>query len=40
MKKRGFVIGMFLLVFFVFAALAAPAEADKKMSKKAEKLMV
>jgi len=39
MKKRNFAIGVFLLVFFVFAALAAPAEAEKKMSKKAGKLM-
>ena len=39
MKKRGFAIGALLLVFFVFAALAAPAAAEKKMSKKAGKLM-
>lgn len=39
MKKRNFTIGALLLVFFVFAVLAAPAEAEKKMSKKAGKLM-
>lgn len=40
MKKRGFALGALLLVFFVFAVLAAPAESEKKMSKKAGKLMV
>lgn len=39
MKKGNFAIGAFLLLFFVFAALAATAEAEKKMPKKAEKLM-
>lgn len=39
MKKRGFVISVFFLVIFVFAALAAPAAAEKKISKKVGKLM-
>jgi tetratricopeptide (TPR) repeat protein len=40
MKKSGFVIGMLLSMLFVFTVLATPAETEKKMSKKAEKLMV
>ena len=39
MKKRGFAISVFFLVIFVFAALAAPAAAEKKISKKVGKLM-
>ncbi len=39
MKKRGFATVMFFLVIFAFTALAAPAEAEKKMPKKAQKLM-
>jgi tetratricopeptide (TPR) repeat protein len=39
MKKRGFAAIMLFLVIFAFTALAAPAEAEKKMPKKAQKLM-
>ncbi len=39
MKKRLGVFSVFLLLFFVFALLAVPATADKKLAKKAEKLM-
>jgi tetratricopeptide (TPR) repeat protein len=39
MKKRGFAISVFFLVIFIFAVMAAPAAAEKKMPKKAVKLM-
>jgi tetratricopeptide (TPR) repeat protein len=39
MKKRVCAFAVFFLLIFVFAVLATPAEAEKKMSKKAGKLM-
>lgn len=39
MKKRIFAGSVFFLLVFVFAVLAAPAEVDKKVAKKAGKLM-
>jgi tetratricopeptide (TPR) repeat protein len=38
MKKRGFACCVFFLLVFAFAALAAPAETEKKILKKVEKL--
>lgn len=40
MKKRGFASSVFFLLVFVFMVLAVPAESEKKIAKKAEKLMV
>jgi len=39
MKKRGFASAVFFLLIFLFAILAAPAESEKKIAKKAGKLM-
>jgi len=40
MKKRGLASSVFFLLIFVFVILAAPAESEKKIAKKAGKLMV
>jgi len=40
MKKRLGAIGVFFLLIFFFAILAVPAESEKKIAKKAGKLMV
>ncbi|MCX6558175.1 MAG: tetratricopeptide repeat protein [Candidatus Aminicenantes bacterium] len=40
MKKRGLASALFFLLIFLFAILAAPAESEKKIAKKAQKLMV
>jgi tetratricopeptide (TPR) repeat protein len=40
MKKRQVALSVLFLLVFVFAVFAAPAAADKKALKKAEKLMV
>lgn len=39
MKKRVGAFSLFFLLVFVFVLLATPAETEKKMSRKAEKLM-
>lgn len=39
MKKCGFAISVFFLMIFTFATLAVPAEAEKKLPKKVQKLM-